>query len=88
MAQQLSLLLICMADINQEGFPIFSFNLPILRLLDWNKDILMYSNQVYNLIQIGWNNPEKDSGESNRAKYARVIYDLPRNIDFHVNNLT
>ena len=31
---------------------------------------------------------KKDSGESNRAKYARVISDLLRKITFHVNTLT
>ena len=41
------------SDINQEDFPIYSFPLLILRLLDPNNDIQMDSNQVYNLIQIG-----------------------------------
>ena len=44
-------------DRNQEGFPLSSFPLPILIFFDWNKDIWMDSNQVYNLIIIGWNNP-------------------------------
>ena len=49
-------------DINQEGFPISVFLLPILRLLDSNKDIWMDSNQVYNLIQVGWNNLKRTQG--------------------------
>ena len=41
------------SDRNQEGFPISSFYLHILILMDLNKDIYMDSNQVYNLILIG-----------------------------------
>ena len=59
-----------------------------LYILNSNKDIRMDSNQLYNLIQIGWNKPKKDSWDSNRAKYACTISDLLRNIAFHVNTLT
>ena len=45
-------------NINQEGFPIFSYPLYIIILLDLNKDILMHSNHVYNLILIKWNKPK------------------------------
>ena len=58
------------------------------RLLESDKDIWMDSNQLYNIIQIRWNNPKKDSRESNSVKYAHVISDLIRNIPFHVNKLT
>ena len=47
----------------------------------------MYSNQVYNLIQIGENNQKNYSGESHRSKYAHIISDLIRMIVFHVNTL-
>ena len=49
-------------DRYQEGFPISGLSLPILRLLDSNKDIWMDLNKVYNLIRFGWNNPKRTQG--------------------------
>ena len=70
-----------------EGFPISSFHLPTIRLLDSNKDTWMDSNQVYTFIWIGKNNPKKDSGEWNCTKDACVISNILRNIASHVNTL-
>ena len=53
-------LILTRIEINQEGFPIFRFSLPIHILLDLNKDIWMDLNQVYNQIWIGWNDPKRN----------------------------
>ena len=39
-------------------------------------------------IQIGWNNPKNDSGESNRVIYGHAIFGVPIWIAFHVITLT
>ena len=50
------------SDRNQEGLTIYRVPLPILRLLDSNKDMWMDSNQGNNLIRIGQNNPKRNQG--------------------------
>ena len=49
-------------DRNQEFPPIYSFPLPILILLDSNKDVWMDLDQVYNFIQIVQNKPKRTQG--------------------------
>ena len=50
------------SDINKEVFPIYNFPSLSFILLDPYKDIWMDYEQVYNMIQIGWNNLKRTQG--------------------------